>query len=683
MSSRTCAMTSEGPPATQPGLVGIFDPRRGRDPARAHAMSRAIGIVAPAAIDEPGFALAHADAVMHRDGDRVCVIEGRVTNLDVLAARAGCPPGASAAAGLATLYEREGAAALQALEGQFLVVLWDSRRQSGLLARDQLGARTMFVRSSGSRLEFASDIALLLRIAATRPDVDSLGLTQWLMLGGTVSGRTVYAGIERLGPGALLTFDRHGRSERTYWRPQFAAPLRISRDDAAEELRHRLRRAAGTQFDGAGPVGVMLSGGLDSSTVAATAAEALGERRDRLVGFSMTFPHHPAIDESPLIAHVAEHLRIPSVQMQVLGGSPLIGGLEFLRAWQLPTSVPTTVFSTRLQARAAALGVTVMLDGDGGDELFGADELLPAAHLRAGRLSAAWKLCRRVPGFGANPSTSQVMRAFRVLALRGAAPGWLNRARRSMRRPEELTPEWLAGSAAQALAASYDPWAWKRSRAPLWWSHLVDTTTGHSETVWAYDYLRQIGALSGVRAAHPLLDPRVVEFILQLPPEYAYDPRFDRALLRHSMRGLVPERIRTRADKSYFTEIIRGSLLGRDLPLITRTLSAPDAEIRAYVNPSLLERQLRPASLQPPPRGFELHLWRLLMAEYWLRSQADADLPERVLAGGSLTEPQVQFTELPIGSHRSEGPRPSTPPNAGEPTFSVLDQDQKPRTLSS
>src|SRR5206468_11825888 len=111
----------------------------------------------------------------------------------------------------------------------------------------------------------------------------------------------------------------------------------------------------------------LLSGGLDSSMVAAKAREAAPEMD--LVGYSMTFPTLPSVDESRLIHTVSEHLGMPSVQMRVTGGSMLAGGIRFLERWGLPTPAPNITFITALQSFAVRQGVTLMLDGDGGDEL--------------------------------------------------------------------------------------------------------------------------------------------------------------------------------------------------------------------------------------------------------------------------------------------------------------------------
>ena len=586
----------------------------------------------------------HAGGLIHRQRDVLCAFEGRMANVGALAHRLGCRPDLPPARIAAVAYDRLGESFVEQMRGEFVVVVWDFSTMSGLIARDPLGGRTVFTHQAGSRLTFATDLRWLIRLLPTRPDVDSIGLVEWLMLGGTLGGGTLYAGVRRLEPGTSLLMGPDGCARRTNWRPHYATPLEIPREEAAAELSAALVRSVGSRIAGASAVGVLLSGGLDSTAVGAVAREVIKDRDVDLVGYSMTFPHNPEIDESSLINAVSDHLRIPSVQMRISGGSVLAGGLDFLRAWELPCAAPNAAFTTALQRHAVCDGVRLMLDGEGGDELFGADPYLAATYVRRGQLSAAWSLCRQVPGIGSAPRCRDIARAFKLLALRGAVPYWLSHRRRALRSMDELAPAWLASWGAKAFAGTFDPWIWKRSPAPLWWAHLARTLTWSREELWLCDYLRQLGAISGLDRRHPLLDVELVELALRLPPQYAYDPRFDRALLRHSMKDRLPPSVTGRAGKSYFTGLLRQSLLREDLPVVRRLIGSPKAEIRGFVDPHALAVLLDLAASATEPPEFAIYAWRLAMAECWLQSVLDTEYAEKMLESTALAPPRIEFT---------------------------------------
>jgi asparagine synthase (glutamine-hydrolysing) len=597
----------------------------------------------------PRLAVAHAGGSLHRRDGVVCAFVGRLANRESLAIRHGCsrraPSATVAAAAVSDLCDE----AIAHFRGEFALVVWDEWRKHGIVARDHLGGRTVFLASSGNRLMFASDIRLLIELMPRRPGVDDAGLMEWLIIGGTTGGRTLHEGISRLPPGAMVVVDGQRWREARYWQPRYRAPLKVSRNDAAAELHAAIRRSVASRLEGQETVGVLLSGGLDSSTVASTAHDVLAERGKTVSAYSLTFPGHPEVDETELIESVATHLRIPRIEMQVNGGSMLLGGLEFLRTWGALSPSPNTSFTAKLQYRAAQDGMTLLLDGEGGDELFGANPFLPAHHFRHGRVRAAWRICTQVPGFGPDPPRWQVRRAFRVLAFRGAMPYWAQRAAQIWRRDAFPVPEWFAETSSDAFARSFDPLAWKRRRGPLWWTNLASTLTESREMLGVHDYLRQLGALSGMTRAHPLLDLDLVQLVLSLPPEYAYDARFSRALVRESMHGRLPASVVLRTGKSAFLPLVRHSLFASDLPLVRRLLEDPQAEIRRFIKPSALRDLLAAAGSGDVPDMFPISAWRLANAECWLRYQEDPAFVNVLLDSSDLEPLSVRF--LAGGAH--------------------------------
>jgi asparagine synthase (glutamine-hydrolysing) len=657
MLNRTRVMSSTDSPGATADLAGVVTFAGAVEADRLLVtVTEAIGAgVEETAVDGP-VVLGHRRGSVHRRDGLLCAFEGRLANHETLAGALGVALEAPPERIVAAAYNRWGQGAAERLRGEFVLAVWDATRGDGLLVCDPLGARTLFFHTTGGRLVFASDIGAVLRLLPTRPDIDDRAAVQWLALGSILGHRTLYAGVRRLEAGTCLKFDRLGCSQRSYWRPRYEAPLRIAPEEAAEEVHSRLRDTIAERLRGRKRAGILLSGGLDSSMVAAAAREA--EPALDLVGYSMTFPDLPLVDESGLIQTVSEHLDITSVQMRVRGGSMLAGGIRFLEQWGLPAPAPNITFITALQSFAAREGVTLMLDGEGGDELFGADSFLLAHLLRRGRFQTAWSICRDLPGLGEDPTFAATSRAFWTLAVRDALPFPLQQLRRSMRSTQGLTPSWLTKSAAHALRADYDPLDWRRSHAPLWWSHLSHVLTTGRDQMGMSDGLRQIGALSSMERQHPLLDLELIEFVLRLPPEYAFRNRLDRAVQRAAMKSRIPDVIVRRAGKSFFTPLLRNSLLRGELSLARSLVDSPAAEVRRFVNQQALGAQLDAIGSPGEAASLPLYAWRLAMMECWLRSQADRGFSTGWLSEVALEPQGVDFaTHAPAGAVRSGGPR--------------------------
>jgi asparagine synthase (glutamine-hydrolysing) len=144
-----------------------------------------------------------------------------------------------------------------------------------------------------------------------------------------------------------------------------------------------------------------------------------------------------------------------------------------------------------------------------------------------------------------------------------------------------------------------------------------------------------------VEGEHPFLDDLdLVELVLRLPPESAFDPRFDRPLLREAVAGLVPDDVRLRRGKSYFDALFQESLSGVDHDAIARLLG-PGAETAALVDPARVREQLVEAPTERRGGRWAWTLWRLTMLECWLRSQSDPGFAERVLETWGLAEARV------------------------------------------
>src|SRR5579872_2299977 len=545
-------------------------------------------------------------------GERtICLLEGALYE---------APASAQA---LAEAYERDGEGVLPGLRGEFWALLWDRARADGIVVCDQLGVRSPYWTCEDGVIHCAGDVSELLAARRRRPAPDPLAIAHWLTVSAAPDGATLYEGVRRLEAGHVLELGT-GHTRR-YWSPAYEAPLANSRSDAVAGVRAGLERAVHRRLVDATASGVLLSGGLDSGSVAALA---------RCRAYSVTFPHHPDADESSLI----DASGLAGVRVAVHRPGVLAGAMDYLDAWGLPPTSPNLFFWAPLFGQARRDGITVMLDGEGGDEVFGFSPYLLADRLRAGRLAAAVELAGRWPG-GPGYVRDRLLR----YGVRGALPAGAHLLARRFRGLGSYAPPWLDRRlAARWLESSRAAFDWKGLDGPRWWAYLVSGITRGIGPAAVYEQARRRAAAAGIESRHPLVDVDLIELVLSLDPELAFDPRHSRPLLREAMAGTLPEPVRLRSGKSYFDSVFHRALAEIDLPLARRLLDPTRAELAAYVNLVALTRQLFDVAARPT-ESWALTLWRLVTAECWLRQQSDPDVCTKLRVEATPAEVSIEL----------------------------------------
>ena len=579
-------------------------------------------------------------------GRSLCVLDGALYETGDLAARAGLDPSLPVLELLALAYPRLGAQVLEPLRGDFLLVLYDVTRDEGIAARDHMGGRPAYWHRGSGGTIFAGDPKLLLSYLPGRPGPDPVALAHWVGVSGLPEDRTLFDGVRRIEAGCLLRLSRGSVTPGRYWNPPYRAPATKSRDEAVAGLRARLVTAV--QRRAAEPsVGILLSGGLDSSTVAAFAARGPGA--PPLAGaWSAVFPDHPSVDESALVSAITSRLGLSSTRAVVRGGSVLYGSLDYLERFALPPVSPNLFFWMPLLRHARAAGASSLLDGEGGDELFGLSPMLLADRLRRARILSMRRLVDRVPGADGNPSRDSVRAFIRRFALAGAAPPWLHTAVRRARGYEAHTSHLLAPTARRALFETLGDLTWKQLPGPRWWAFLVQAVTRGMGPALLYEHVALRSRLAGLDSRHPLVDVDVVEEVLSLPPEAAYDPRLSRPLLRATTEGLLPDQVRFRPSKSTFDAVFHAAFAGQDLPVLRGLLGDTGALVGEYVDLHRVKDELLDPGAPTAPRQrmeWAIALWRIATAELWLRSQEDPDAPREVLESFEIASPDVQIID--------------------------------------
>jgi asparagine synthase (glutamine-hydrolysing) len=560
------------------------------------------------------------------DGVR-CLVHGRVEGISELKEALGLEDPSIAPEGvLFSAFARRRERTLAGLRGTFVLLLWDGAAGEGLLAVDPLGSGSLFFHGDGSRLSFATEVTDLLAMLPAGPAPDEHALARWIAYRELEPHETLMAGVRRLPGGHYLRLSDGRWSEQYYWRPTFTPTRQLALDEAGGLVREALERSVARSCAGES-TGIMLSGGLDSGSVAAAAVTSL-QGRSELRAYTATFPSHPEVDESALVDVTTTALGLPSRRHASEADGVLAASAEHVEEWRLPAASPNLFFQRPLLALARADGTDVVLDGQGGDELFGYSPFVLAHLLRGLRLPTLLRLAHALSG----GDLRGTRRALGRYALCGAAPQRLRTAwwAHRSRGPQ---PMWLTPSAAAVAGEPPGRAAWSRLDGPRWWCWLADVLTAGRERMGVHDHLRRKLASERLVGAHPLLaDLDLIELALALPPELAFQGHLDRPVMREALRGLLPDPIRLRPTKSYFNELLVDALSGRERSFLTTVLAPRSSHVRAYVTTERL-RELTEGPLGTEhPYRWASSAWRLAATELWLKALAGERLSPLAVA---------------------------------------------------
>ena len=558
----------------------------------------------------------------------VCHLEGR------LSSEAGAPgsredPVATDTMGRATadaatvVHAFRGARApgVVALRGQFSAVVWERDRMRLHLVCDRLARQGWYVLERPGEILFATELRDLLAVAPSRPGTDALSFTMWLGAHGCPEGRTLYAGVSRLGPGESFAYSGGALDRDVHWRPTYEPPRHAGRRELADALRGQLR-ASTWQYLSPGVNGVILSGGIDSSVVAAIAAEGRAPGID-VRTYSAAFPGAP-YDESDKIRSL---IGVLGVRAQAIEPAPIGAlwlALRYLQDWGVPLVAPGALLDMSVTESAGADGAGIVLDGQTGDEVLGFSPFLLADRLAQGRLLAVRRLLRSWPTSSRETSLSERVRLARMFGVKGVAPYRLGRYVRDRRDRTGHGPKWLVPERRRAFLEFEDAWGWKRrGSGPRWWRSFTDGVVWGPHRELRLEYLRHRAASAGMRWGSPLYDEGLIDFCSRLDPEIAFDPQVNRPLVREALSDVLPDIVRLQTRKANFSAFVVATLQA-DRTGLQRLLGGPDPEIAEYIDLGWLRERWRLDPLPDPMRPFWGALWRAAIGQAWLRFGGDA-----------------------------------------------------------
>ena len=513
-------------------------------------------------------------------------------------------------------YEDREEAIVPLLDGMFALAIWDARRRRLVLARDGFGKKPLYYWSDARRFVFGSEIKALLAAGVPAEMADE-HLGEYLAFGYVPTPSTFFNGIRKLPPASLMVVDAHGPSApRAYWDlsyPPEGAGAAIDLGQAAERVRELLSAAVRKRLVSDVPLGVLLSGGVDSSAVAAFMTRMVP---GRVKTFAVGFAGDAYFDERPHAAHVARHLGTEHHESIV---APHAADLvETLLHHHDEPFGDSSALPTYLVAREARREVTVALNGDGGDEVFAGYDKFWAA-----------LLARRIPG----PLRALLRVGARALPEGGAHHGRLKRLRRftdKATRPEvERIAGWstffdqpeieaLTGGRAEGdVLASYRE-ALGRCEGRSLLSRLLYL---NARTYLLDDLLPKMDRMSmahGLETRSPFLDRSLAEYVATLPDELKRSGRHGKVVLKKAVEALLPAAI-LRRQKHGFGVPLGAWFRGELRPMVEATL-LDGSHLGRRLDPSVIRGIFDDHASGRADRGHQL--WTLLTLELWMRKHA-------------------------------------------------------------
>jgi asparagine synthase (glutamine-hydrolysing) len=532
---------------------------------------------------------------------------------------------------LVHLYEENGLGFVGDLRGMFAFAIWDSRHRRLVLGRDRFGIKPLYYRARGGWLSFASELKALLRQPGFSGEIDLRALAAYLTFNSIPGPLSIFAGVSKLPPGHLLVWEGSGIRVERWCRPA-PAPVEQLRAESAEvlasELRERLRDSVRAHLVADVPVGVLLSGGVDSSALAALAAI---ESSEPVRTFSIGFDE-PSFDELAGARLIAERYGTDHHELVVKPDAvellPAIVG-TFDEPFADSSALPTYLVS-----KLAAGSVKVALSGEGGDELFGGYYTY-VADLLADRVGPLARLARplleRLPSSSSKASfdykAKRFVRAAHLPPLE-RHHGWKEIFSASDR-TELLRPD--------ARVARFDPLDVYRERyaetagaEPL--ARLQDVDLG----IYLVDDLLvktdRASMAHSLEARVPYLDPVVSELALALPSALKVRRFNKKVLLRRAVSPLVPGEI-VNAKKQGFSAPVAAWLRG-PLEDFTRDALSRETLVRhGYFDPGAVERLIdRHVS---GSEDMSRQLWGVLCFTLWIDGHRQAGAVEATARAGT------------------------------------------------
>jgi asparagine synthase (glutamine-hydrolysing) len=515
------------------------------------------------------------------------------------------------------LYEELGSDCVKNLRGMFAFALYDERKRKLLIARDRLGIKPLHYALKGERLLFGSEIKAILAVAPELAEVNREALVQYMYFGYVPDPLTAFLPIQKLPPGHLLEFEAGRAQVRQYWDlPEYGTHQPKSEEECLEELEYRLAEAVRIRLIADVPLGALLSGGTDSSTVVALMARASSKPvKTFSIGFS-----HDDFNEAHYARIVAKHFG--TEHHELILEPNVLETVETLTSSLEEPFGDSSMLPTYYVSCMAREHVTVALSGDGGDEIF-------AGYDRYG-IHSRRQVFQRIPPWvwrlyreQVYPRLPQDMRGKKfsynvslpwreryvdgisfVPSFERDMPLWSNEFRETLKGN---------GSPENVMHRYFDQ---APAKDPVSQMLYVDT-----KTYMVADILTKVDRMSmatSLEVRVPILDHLFLEWVTGLPVEWKLRNGVQKYILRKlAERVGVPREALYRPKQGFALPLVHW-MRNELKELIMTVLLEPKTMQRGYFNPAgvrqLLDEHFRGR------RDQSGRIWRLLMFELWHRN---------------------------------------------------------------
>jgi asparagine synthase (glutamine-hydrolysing) len=544
-------------------------------------------------------------------------------------------------------YQLWGESCPEHVVGDFALVVWDGPRRQLFCARDILGLKPFYYCLHGSSFYWASEIPPLFEDEAVARRPNEAMIAEFLSGMVVTNTETVYEGISRLQPAHTLVVRTDRVVTRRYWTIDPHRRIEYSNDeDYAQHFYELFSTAVRCRLRSHKPIGLELSGGLDSSSIVSflqAPSQTHPKGHDRLRTFSLVFPGLPC-DERVFIDDVVAQgaFRAHHITPETPSLSDFVE--DILHSYDFPDH-PNGVMNAPLRAFAQQQGCRVLLTGSGGDEwltgsFFHYADLLrnlkfrPLLHrLRADR---QW--------YGEDLSSSLLSLPLVQFGLLPLIPqSYRNLGKRLLgrtNRPEWVSPTlWERAQIQERInLASYSPHGCGHAQQDLFGSTI------HGGGIHGIELDERAASSFGLESRHPFNDRRLIEFALALPEEQRWRDG-SKFILRHALKGLLPRSVRERTDKADFSCIFAHTLLKESTAAIFRSLSVASM---GWVDGDRIwaDYQSMASLYSQGNEDYRFHvspLWMILGVELWWRT----------IFLGQSTAPSPRPREDPVPIHSS------------------------------
>lgn len=540
-------------------------------------------------------------------------------------------------------YEKWGEDSPSHLIGDFVFAIWDENTQKLFCARDALGVKHFYYYfHPGKIFVLSSEIKGLLALEDVPNDLDETHLGDFLVLNSEDKESTFYRGIKRLPATHSLRVKADGLCKKLYWKPS-SSELRLKNaEEYQEAFLEKLDEAVVCRLRSAFPVGSMLSGGLDSSSIVCLAAKHLKEKTADLHTFSAIFPSvakvDRRIDEVEYMQAVIRQTGCRAHFVKADDESPLREIDKLLWHADDPVGAPNVYMDWAIYQAAENKGVRVLLSGTDGDSTVSHGYEDFAHFVKRGRfirlLKESLALSRNMPR-----RTHRFSSLFLHRGIAKGVPPHLLKLWRILRRrkAEDYAKSTILFQLNfDALQTDFRENYDIESRITKFWEENYPNFASSAEMHWnaltgghfssMLENLEKSAAAFGIEPRYPFFDRRLIEFCIALPPGQRIYNGWTRSIFRHAMKDILPPEVCWRIDKSNIGASVKINLLKYGYPQLEESIGKNAWKLEKYINPEKLKTAYRNYQLDPLRRESEALL--ILTAVYLLKWLENNDFVE-------------------------------------------------------